>query len=160
MAIIDERTRRCAANSMFPSFFYAMLGLVLGQAGAAQVQGSWGLHIFMGLPGLVLSGLALCRARRHWPVAADMPALRASVSGWSLLLLAGAGIGVLACAGSILLLSMVAALTYLIPWSRVPVCRARFILSAMVVLAGALAAAALVVLSTRAVDPMHTMIAA
>lgn len=160
MSIIDEKTRRCAANSIFPSFFYAIFGLVLAQVGAAQVHGSWGLHVFLGVPGLTLSGLALFRARRHWPATAAMPSLRAHVFGWLLLLMVGAVIGVLACAGSVLLLSIVAALTYVVPWSKIPVCRARFVPSSMAFLAGAVASVALVVLGGRAIDPIHTMIAA
>jgi hypothetical protein len=157
MSLSDENTKRFAANSLFPSFLYAALGLVLGQAGAAQVHGSWGLHVFLGLPGLALSGLALFRARLHWPAAgADMPPLRARVLGWYLLLLAaGACIGVLVSIGSVLLLGIAAALTYLAPWTKIPACRAGFVVSSVVTLTGAIACA---VTYGRPVHPLHFMV--
>lgn len=141
MPIGNERDKRFLANSIFPSFFYAMLALVLGQVGAAQMHGSWSLRIFLGAPGLVLSGLALFRARLHWPaVNAAMPLSNVRALGCYLVLLAaGVSIGVLVSQGSVLLLGTVAALTYLLPWSRLPVCRERFVVSSLVVLAGAVA---------------------
>ncbi|NIA56027.1 hypothetical protein HAV22_20550 [Massilia sp. TW-1] len=48
MRIGNEKNKRFFANSLFPSFFYAALALVLGQVGAAQMQGSWGLRILTG----------------------------------------------------------------------------------------------------------------
>jgi hypothetical protein len=159
MRIIDEKTRRFAANSIFPTFFYAALGLVLAQVGASQMHGSWHLHVFLGIPGFALSGLALFRARRHWSAgSAGMPSLRPRALGWYLLLLAaGAFIGVLASAGSVLLLGMVAALTYLLPWMKIPVCRAQFVVSSVAVLAGAVA---WIVIYGRPTQPLYLMIAA
>jgi hypothetical protein len=153
----DESTKRFAANSLFPSFLYAALGLVLGQAGAAQVHGSWGLHVFLGLPGLALSGLALFRARLHWPAAgADTRPLQARVLGWYLLLLtAGACIGVLVSIGSVMFLGIAAALTYLVPWTKIPACRAGFVVSSVVTLAGAIACA---VIYGRPVHPLYFMV--
>jgi hypothetical protein len=141
MSIIDEKTKRYAANSLFPTFFYAALGLVLAQAGAVQMHGSWGLHVFLGVPGLALSGLALFRARLHWPPAsAGTPTPRARALGWYLLLLvAGACTGALVTAGSVMLLGVVAALTYLLPWMKIPVCRDQFFMSSVAILAGAVA---------------------
>jgi hypothetical protein len=141
MRIHDEKSRRFAANSLFPTFFYGALGLVLAQVGAAQMHGSWRLHVFLGIPGIALSGLALFRARLHWSAAsAGMPSLRPRALGWYLLLLAtGAFIGVLVSAGSVVLLGIVAALTYLLPWTKIPVCRAHFVVSSMTTLAGAVA---------------------
>lgn len=106
MSIIDEKTRRFAANSIFPSFFCTVLGLVLSQAGAVQLHGSWGLHAFLGMPGLTLSGLLLFRARVHWTAAdAGRPSRNTHVLGWYLLLLAtGICIGILFSAGSVALL--------------------------------------------------------
>ena len=139
MSIIDEKSKRFAANSIFPTFFYGAFGLVLAQVGATQMHGSWGLHVFLGLPGLVLSGLTLYRARLHWPAAsAGMPALRArALGGYLLLVVVGACMGALVSAGSVMLLGMVASLTYLLPWMKIPVCRGRFIMSSMAILAGA-----------------------
>lgn len=157
MSSSDEKNKRFAANSLFPSFLYAALGLVFGQAWAAQVHGSWGLHVFLGLPGLGLSGLVLFRARLHWPAAsADTPPLRARVLGWYLLLLAaGACIGVLVSIGSALLLGIAAAITYLVPWTKIPACRAGFVVSSVVTLAGAIACA---VISGRPVHPLYFMV--
>jgi hypothetical protein len=159
MPIIDEKSRRFAANSIFPSFFYAALGLVLAQAGAAQMHSSWRLHVFLAIPGVALSGLVLCRARLHWPESSpDMPSLGARALGWYLLLLtAGALIGVLVSAGSVLLLGMVTALTYLLPWTKIPVCRARFVVSSVAILAGAVAWA---LIYGRPIQSLHFMIAA
>lgn len=159
MAIIDEKTRRFAANSMFPSFFYAVLGLVLSQVGAVQLRGSWALHVLLGLPGLVLSGLALFRARLHWAATdADSPSLCAQGLVWYLLLLAaGVCIGILFSAGSALLLGIVAALTYLVPWTKIPVCRTRFGVSSVTLLAGAIACMAIY---GRSLPPLHLMVTA
>lgn len=106
-----------------------------------QTQGSWGLRVFLGAPGLVLSGLALFRARLHWTaVNAAIPPSSARALGWYVALFAaGVAIGVLVFEGSIVLLGTVAAMTYLLPWSRIPVCRNRFVVSSLVMLAGAIA---------------------
>jgi hypothetical protein len=159
MLRVDEKTKRFAVNSIFPSLLYAILGLVFAQLGTAQMQGSWGLHVFVGVPGLTLSGLALYRARLHWPApGTGMSSPGPRALGWYLLLLAaGAGIGVLASAGSVLLLAMVAALTYLLPWTRIPVCHARFAMSLVAILAGAVAG---VVAFGIPVHPLYLMIAA
>ena len=158
MAIGNEKDKRFLANSIFPSFFYAALALVLGQVGAAQIHGAWGLRVFLGALGLTLSGLALFRARLHWPaVDAAMPSSRSRTLGWYLALLAaGVSIGVLVSEGSVLVLGMVAALTYLLPWTRIPVCRDRFVVSSLVMLAGAIAWS----VSRGGPDPLHFMIAA
>jgi hypothetical protein len=159
VSIIDEKTRRFAANSIFPTFFYTAFGLVLAQVGAAQMHGSWRLHAFLAVPGLVLSGLALFRARLHWPAAsADMPALRAPALGWYLLLLvAGACTGALVSAGSVMLLGVVAVLTYLLPWMKIPVCRGQFVMASVAVLAGAVA---WVVINGRPAQSLYLMTAA
>jgi len=159
MRILDEKSRRFAANGLFPTFFYAALGLALAQVGAAQMHGSWGFRIFLGIPGITLLGLALFRARLHWSaVTAGMPSLRPRALGWYLLLLAtGAFVGVLASAGSVLLLGMVAALTYLLPWTKIPVCRAQFVLSSLTILAGAVA---WIVLYGRPTHSLYFMLAA
>jgi hypothetical protein len=159
MRIIDEKTRRFAANSIFPTFFYAALGLVLAQVGASQMHGSWHLHVFLGIPGFALSGLALFRARRHWSAgSAGMPSLRPRALGWYLLLLAaGAFIGALASAGSVLLLGTVATLTYLLPWMKIPVCRAQFVVSSVAILAGAIG---WIVIYGRPTQSVYFMIAA
>jgi len=54
MRIGNDKNKRFLANSIFPSFFYEALALVLAQVGAAQMQGSWGLRILAGASGLVL----------------------------------------------------------------------------------------------------------
>jgi hypothetical protein len=159
MAIIDGKTRRFAANSMFPSFVYAVLGLVLGQVGAAQMHGGWGLRVFLGLPGLVLSGLVLFRARLHWSaVDADAPIGRARALGCYLLLFAtGVSFGAVICAGSVLLIGVGAACTYLLPWIKIPVCRARFGMSSAAMFAGAVA---FVVIQRSQAQALYFMIAA
>lgn len=141
MWIGNEKDKRFFANSIFPSFFYAVFAVVLGQVGAAQMHGSWRLRIFVGAPGFVLAGIALFRARLHWSaVNTTMPSLRARAFGWYLALLAvGASIGILIFSGSVLLLGVVAAITYLFPWTRIPVCRSQFVVSSLVMLAGAIA---------------------
>jgi hypothetical protein len=159
MSIRNEKDKRFAASSVFPSFFYASLGLVLGQVGAAQMHGSWSLHVFLGAPGIILLGLALFRARMHWQAATiDIPPLRLHALGWYVLLIAvGVSIGVLVSAGSVLLLGVVPALTYLFPWTRIPVCRARFVVSSLVMLAGAIV---WIVTQSRSVQSLYFMIAA
>ena len=141
MQIGNEKDRRFLANSIFTSFFYAALALVLGQVGAAQMHASWGIRVFLGAPGLALAGLALFRARLHWPaVNAPMPSPNVRALGCYLALLAaGVSIGILVSEGSAFLLGTVAALTYLLPWTRIPVCRERFVVSSLVMLAGAIA---------------------
>lgn len=140
MLISDEKSRRFAANSIFPLFFCSALGLVLSQAGAVRVHGPWGLHVFLGMPGLVLSGAALFRARRHWAAAADVPSVRTAALRWYVLLLAtGVCIGALVSAGSATLVGVVAALTFLLPWAKIPTCRVRFVWSSVAILSGAVA---------------------
>lgn len=74
MPMMDEKTKRFAANSMFPSLIFGALGLILAQAGVAQLGGSWPTYVILGIPGLTLSGLALYRARLHWSAGtAGMP---------------------------------------------------------------------------------------
>lgn len=155
----NEKDKRFFANSIFPSFFYAALALVLGQIGAAQAHGPWGLRVFLGAPGLVLSGLALFRARLHWPAVngATSSSSARAFGSYLALLTAGVAIGVLVSKGSILLPGMVAALTYLFPWTRMPVCRDRFVVSSLVMFAGAIAWD---VTRGRSDQAMHFMIAA
>jgi len=159
MSIIDEQTRRIAANSIFPSFVYAALGLMLGQLGASQINGSWGLHVFLGIPGLGLSGLVLFRARLHWPAgSADITALPARAWGsYLLLLVAGICTGALVVAGSVMLIGVVPALTYFLPWMKIPVCRGRFVMASVAVLAGAVA---WVLIHGGSAQPVYFMIAA
>lgn len=159
MSMIDEKTRRFAANSIFPSFFCTVLGLVLSQAGAVQLHGSWGLHVFLGMPGLTLSGLLLFRARVHWTAAdAGRPSRNTHVLGWYLLLLAtGICIGILFSAGSVALLYLAAALMYLVPWTKIPVCPARFVVSAVAIHTGTLASIGICGLT---VTPLYLMVTA
>lgn len=159
MLTVDEKTKRFSANSIFPTFFYATFGLVLAQVGAAQMHGSWGLHVFVGIPGLALSGLALFRARMHWPTAnAGIPVFRAPALGCYLLLfIAGACAGALVSAGSAMLLGMVAALTYFLPWMKIPVCRDEFVVSSVAAVAGAVA---WVVIDSGSDQSLYFMIAA
>ena len=56
---------------------------------------------------------------------------------WYLLLFA-AGVLVALSTISAVLLGLVALLTYAVPWAKIPVCRARFIVSSIVMLAGAI----------------------
>lgn len=159
MWIGNERDKRFLANSIFPSFLYAILALVFGQVGAAQMHGSWSLRAFMGAPGLVLAGLALYRARLHWAaVQATTPSSLARASGrYVALLAAGVSIGILVSAGSVLLLGVVATLTYVFPWNRIPACRSRFVVASLVMLAGAIA---WVVIRGRPDQALYFMIAA
>jgi hypothetical protein len=154
----NEKDKRFLANSIFPSFFYVTLALVLGQVGAAQMHCSWGLRVFLGALGVALAGLALFRARLHWPaVNAAMPSPRARALGWYPALLAvGVGVGMLVSAGSVLLLGTAAGLTYLLPWIRIPVCRDRFVVSSLVMLAGATAWG----VTQARPDPLYFMVAA
>lgn len=159
MTFIGDKTRRFAANSLFPSLFYAALGLVLVQVGVARLHGSWGLHIFLGAPALALSGLVLCRMRLHWGAGSTgMLPYRPRAMGWYLLLLAaGVVMGEMVSAGSLLLLGVVAAFTYLLPWTKIPVCRGRAVASSLAMLAGAVF---WVVIPGRQVQPVYFIRAA
>lgn len=141
--MIDEKTRRFAANSIFPSFFLAAFGFVLGQVWAAQVSGSWWLHAVLGIPGMTASGLAFYRARLHWSAGIARSGDRrlrfnAQDFAWYVVLFS-AGIIVALCSGSVFLLGIVAALMYLVPWEKIRVCRTRFSVSSFIALAGAIA---------------------
>lgn len=107
------------------------------------MHGSWGLRVFLGAPGLALSGLALFRARLHWPAGnAAVPSFHVRDLGWYVALFAaGVSIGELVSNGSVMLLGVVAALTYLLPWTRISVCRNQFVVSSVVMLVGATARA-------------------
>lgn len=77
MSVIAENTKQFAANSLFPSFSYCLIGFVLVQAGAGQMHGFWTVHLFLSVAGLVLAGLTIFRARLHWSLAsAAKPPLR------------------------------------------------------------------------------------
>jgi uncharacterized membrane protein len=73
------------------------------------------------------------------------------------LLLFGTGIVVAGSASSVVLLSIVASLSYLVPWARIPVCRNRFVASSSVTLAGAIAC---LVFYGKSVAPLHYLVAA
>jgi hypothetical protein len=78
--------------------------------------------------------------------------------GWYLLLLvAGACTGALVSVGSVMLLGVVAALTYLLPWMKIPVCRGRFVMSSVAILAGAVA---WIVIYGRPAQSLYFMMAA
>lgn len=141
MSIWSEKDKRFAINSVFPSLFFSALATVLGQAGSAQMHASWRVHGVLVAPGLVLSGLSLFRARLHWPaVGAAALSRSARHAGWYLALFAvGTLFGVFVSAGSVLLIGVAAALMYLLPWMKLPVCRGRFVVSALVMLGGTLA---------------------
>ena len=141
MRIINEKDKRLAANSLFPSFSYLVLALMLGQVGTARMHGSWGVHVFLGAPALVLLGLTTRRARLHWPaINAATPSPRSHALGWYLVLIAeGVCVGVLVSSGSVLVLGTGATLAYLLPWTRIPSCRSRFVVSSLALLAGAVA---------------------
>jgi hypothetical protein len=165
MPIIDEKTRRIAANSIFPSLFLGAFGLVLTQAWAAQMSGSWQLHAILGIPGIALLGLTFYRARLHWAAGiAEMPertgGRRLPVSTrdfvWYFLLF-GTGIVIALSAASAFLLGIVASLMYLVPWAKIPVCRTRFIASSIIMLAGAVAWLALY---GKPAHPLHYVVAA
>ena len=129
MRIVGDKTRRFAANSMFPSFLCGQTGLVLAQMAAVQLHGGWGLRVFLGLPGLVLLALELFRARLHWAAAGAGPrSADARALAWYLVLIAsGAAIGPMIRAGSLLLLGLATTVAYAVPWTTIPLCRARFV---------------------------------
>lgn len=159
MPIIDEKTRRFAANGIFPSFSFAVLGLVLAEVGVTQLHGRWGVHAFLGILGFGFSSLVLFRARLHWPaVSAATPVHTAHALGWYFLLfVVGAAIGFLVSAGSVLLLGGAAASMYLLPWTTIPVCRARFVVSSLVMLAGTVAWG---LIYGKSVQSLYLMVAA
>jgi hypothetical protein len=161
MPMTGEKTRRFAANSIFPSLFLAAFGWVLVQAWVVQTGGPWWLHAVFGIPGLTLSGLVLRRARLHWSAGiVDKGERRLSFNSpdfvWYLLLF-GTGIVIALFASSALLLGFVTAMTYLVPWAKIPVCRARFIVSSIITLAGAIA---LLALYGKPAYPFHYLVAA
>lgn len=165
MSMMDEKTKRFAANTIFPSLIFGALGLILAQVGVAQMGGSWPSHVILGIPGVALSGLALYRARLHWSAgAAGMPGQARGRRlpfdirdlAWYLLLF-GTGIVVAGASGSVVLLGIVASLMYLTPWTRIPICRNRFVTSSIVTLAGAIACLAFY---GKSVSPLHYLLAA
>lgn len=165
MRKVDEKTRRFATTSLFPSLFLSAFGVALVQAWAVQMGGSWRLHAILGIPGLALSGLALYRARLHW--SAGIPHVTQRMEGrrlalevhdlvWYMLLF---GAGILACLSASIPVSLgvVALLMYLVPWAKIPVCRSRFVAASIVILAGAVAGLAL---GGKPVQPLHYAAAA
>ncbi|MGZ5199309.1 MAG: hypothetical protein ACXWC4_06005 [Telluria sp.] len=159
MFLMDEKTRRFAANGLFPSSVYGGVGLLLAQIWAAQMHGSWQVHVFLAIPGLALTGLAVYRARLHWSAGrAGFPPLTIrSLLWYSLLFGFGVGTGVLVSAGSVLLLGLVAALSYVLPWAKIPVCRDGFVVSSVITLVGALA---WIAIYSRPGHPLHYIVAA
>jgi hypothetical protein len=165
MSTMNEKTKRFAANSIFVSLIFGVLGLILAQAGVARMSGSWPTHVILGIPGLTLTGLALYRARLHWsagitgmPAQAGRRRLLFDIRdlAWYLLLF-GIGIVIAQSASSALLFSIVASLMYLVPWARIPVCRNSFITSSTITLGGAIA---YIALYGKSVSPMHYLLGA
>jgi hypothetical protein len=158
MSTMDEKLKQFAANSIFPSFFFALFGLVLTQVGAQQVKASLALHVYLGMPGLALSALVLYRARLHYPTSlVNMLSLRPHVFGWHslLLMIGGALIGQLASTGSALLVGMVALLAYLLSWKRIAACRVQFFGASVLLLAGAIGG---LLLAGRSIPSLYFMI--
>lgn len=159
MSIWKERDKRFAVNSIFPSFYFAVLAIVLGQMGAARMHASWRVHGVLIAPGLVLLGLSLFRARLHWPaINIGTSSRSARDAGWHLLLFAiGMLSGVLIAIGSVLILGVAATLLYLCPWTKIPACRSRFVVSSLVMLGGTIAS---VMACGRPVQSLYLMMSA
>jgi hypothetical protein len=156
MPAAGDQMRRFAANSMFPSFFCGQIGLVLTQLAAAQMHGGWALRGFLGLPAFVLLALELFRVRLHW--VADLRSAGARALAWYLVLLAsGVAIGAAIRADSLLLLAVGAAVTYIVPWTKIPLCRARFVAASTAIAA---VAVGLAIIHGVPAGPLHLLVAA
>lgn len=113
----------------------------------AQMNGSWQLHTILAIPGLTLLGLTLNRARLHCGASILNTSDQKGNEGLrsssriiiSFLLLFGAGIVIAYSAQSALLVGIVSSLMYLVPWTKIPVCRFRFFTSSITMFAGAIA---------------------
>ena len=82
---------------------------------------------------------------------------RACLGSYLLLLVAGICTGAPVVAGSVMLIGVVPALTYFLPWMKIPVCRGRFVMASVAVLAGAVA---WVLIHGGSAQPVYFMIAA
>jgi hypothetical protein len=165
MSAISERIRWFAANGLFPSLFLGVFGVFLAHVWGVRMGGSWQLHALLGIPGSALSVLVLYRARLHWSVGTvgmvegtseRRRSFHTAAFPWYLLLFA-AGVLVALSTISAVLLGLAALLTYAVPWAKIPVCRSRFIVSSIVMLAGAIGSLAVY---GKPVHPLHYLIAA
>lgn len=132
---------------------------MLAQMAAAQLHGGWGLRVFLGLPGLVLLALELFRARLHW--AATGGGLRSAdaraVASYLVLFASGAALGAVIRAGSVLLLGVAAAVTYVVPWTNILPCRARFVAASTAIVVGAVG---FVIIHDVPAGPLYLLVAA
>jgi hypothetical protein len=159
------RTRTCATNGLFGAFILAAFGAGLLHAWAVQAKAGLLIHLLVGLPGTAICTIVLYRYWRHWPARLAplykqsrrglLPLDPGAVLGCGALLLVGAGLAWVAAAGSALLLVLGALGLAILPWTRVPVCRNHFFISAAMVGLGAVLW--LVVLAQPIPQPYYAM---
>jgi hypothetical protein len=142
MASGNEKTKRFAANSLFPTLVLAAVALWLAETWAVKMGAGAQVRLLVGIPGLALVAMAFYRSRLHWRPRESRFNLLSVSSLACYLALAGAGgiAGLAVCTGSILALGLLASMAYLIPWAKIPVCRYGFFLSSGITLLGAIGA--------------------
>lgn len=156
-------------NSTFSAILFSTLGWALFLAWSIKVKAGYGAQLLPALVGIILVALAVRRYRLHWPSSrpegSTQPGqqrkrLRVSLAdAFSLVLMITIGyvIAQLVFIGSTFLLLAFAFGASLVPWSRIPFCRNRF----LVAVATVFVATALPLLITHArIDPFHLLFAA
>ncbi|EEF24511.1 conserved hypothetical protein [Ricinus communis] len=155
----NEKAKRAAASSIFPSLFFAAIGALLAQLWVLQLHGSLSTHLIVAVPGGTLTALALYRARLHWLTGTrGTAAIKARDMVW-FVLLAGVGMfgGFVISAGSMLWLALFVGLMYLIPWANIAPCREHSNVSFLTVL---LAAVSWLAFHNVPMRPLHYLVVA
>jgi hypothetical protein len=168
MKIHGAKARTFSTSSLFAAFSLGIIGWGLLHAWGIYVKTSVLFHALAAMPGLSLSGIALSRYRRHWPVDAANSASRQerrsglpwdyrAIACYLILVAAGAGIALLIIDGYMALLALAAVGMFCVPWAKIPLCRDYFFLTAGIITASALLA---LVLLGKPVHPVYYPVAA
>lgn len=148
MVIRTASSRNFATNSLFPILAMVFFGWGLLHVWGMEFRARPILHLLFALPGLALSGIALHRYRKHWPVSVNsLPegqGEKKTLTGncraiARSLLLAPVGfvLALFAEGGSFVFMTLAASGMIVIPWARIPACRNHFFMSLMSVEGGA-----------------------
>jgi hypothetical protein len=136
----SARTRTCATNGLFGAFVLALFGAGLIQAMALQARAAALVHVVIAIPCATLLGVLLYRYTRHWPARVTplyrkkrrgpLPLAAGAALGYGALFLVGIALAAAVAAGSAVLLMLASLVVCILPWSRIPVCRNHFFVSA------------------------------
>lgn len=152
----SAKTRTFATNCLFGGFFLSVSGWGMAQGWAIGVGAGMLIHALIAVPAISLCGMLLVRYFRHWPAGQtlfkDGGRERRSAGWYAVLAIAGFGVAMLIGSGSLFLLACAAFGLVIVPWTRIPVCREHFFVSAAMAGLGTITGLALL---ARTIPPLH-----